>query len=118
MPSWPTEVLRLLGFTTPFIYAAAVFGLFNYLDKKASGPAKAAISKWLQSKAENTDTLGNAALEMFNRIYTPQLWSWQACIRSALFTLCMSAIFLYEFYAAEDETYKFLFMTRGLYNSF
>jgi hypothetical protein len=43
MPSWLTEVLELLGLTTPLVYAAATYGLFRWLDKKASGPAKRAL---------------------------------------------------------------------------
>jgi hypothetical protein len=50
MPTWLSEVLKLLGFSTPFVYAAAVYGFFHYLDKKASGQAKKAISAWLQPK--------------------------------------------------------------------
>jgi hypothetical protein len=38
MPGWLTEMLKLLGFTTPFIYAVTTYGFFHWLDKKASGP--------------------------------------------------------------------------------
>ena len=44
MPNWLTEVLKLLGLTTPFIYAAASYRFFHWLDQKASGPAKEAFS--------------------------------------------------------------------------
>jgi hypothetical protein len=44
MPGWLTEALKLLGFTAPFAYAAAVYGVFHFLDKKASGQAKKAIA--------------------------------------------------------------------------
>ena len=30
------ELLKYLGFTTPLIYAAAVYGLFHWLDENAS----------------------------------------------------------------------------------
>jgi hypothetical protein len=29
--------MKLLGFTTPLLYAAATYGFFLWLDKKASG---------------------------------------------------------------------------------
>jgi hypothetical protein len=41
-----SEALKLLGFSTPFIYALATYGLFHYLDRKASAKAKQAISGW------------------------------------------------------------------------
>jgi hypothetical protein len=97
MPSWLSEVLKLMGFTTPFVYAAAVYGLFHYLDQKASGPAKKAISGWLQPKEYDRTAVANSIIEIFDRIYTRPLFGWRAFKRSALFTLCMSAIFLYEF---------------------
>ena len=40
MPGSFTEALKLLGFANPFIYAAATFAFFHYLDKKASGTSE------------------------------------------------------------------------------
>jgi hypothetical protein len=67
MPSWLSEVLKLMGFTTPFVYAAAVYGLFHYLDKKASGAAKKAISGWLQPKEYDKAAVAAAMVEIFDR---------------------------------------------------
>ena len=39
-----SEALKLLGFSTPFIYGSATYSVFHYLDGKASGQAKKAIS--------------------------------------------------------------------------
>jgi hypothetical protein len=50
MRNWLTEVLRLGGFTMPAIYAVAAYGLFHWLDKKASGLAKKAISELLSCR--------------------------------------------------------------------
>jgi hypothetical protein len=102
MPGWLTEVLKLLGFTTPFVYAAATYGVFRYLDRRASGAAKAAVSGWLQSAPTNTDDLGNALLEMFNRIYTSRLLSVRAFGRSAFFTFLISAVLIYEMSPTES----------------
>jgi hypothetical protein len=44
MPSWAIEALKLFGFTTPFISAAATYGLLHWLDKKAAGPAKTGLT--------------------------------------------------------------------------
>jgi hypothetical protein len=30
------EIIKQLGFITPFIYAAGTYGFFHYLDKQAS----------------------------------------------------------------------------------
>jgi hypothetical protein len=44
------EALKLLGFATPFAYAAGTFGLFHSLDKEVSDEARIAISAWLQPR--------------------------------------------------------------------
>jgi hypothetical protein len=92
MPGWLTEVLKLLGFTTPFLYAATTYGAFHWLDKKASGPAKRALTARLQSQAPSKETLANFALEVFDRIYTKPLFHWRAFCRSALITIVLCAI--------------------------
>jgi hypothetical protein len=96
MPAWLTEIMKVVGFSTPLLYASAIYGLFHWLDKKASAAAKAAISNLLQLRQYKNDDIGNAIIELFNRIYTSNLLSWNAFARSALFTLCMNVIFLYE----------------------
>jgi hypothetical protein len=97
MPSWLSEVLKLLGLSTPFVYAAAVYGFFHYLDAKASEPAKTAISGWLQPRGHNKTAVADAMIEIFDRLYTRPLLGWRAFMRSALFTICMTVVFLYEF---------------------
>jgi hypothetical protein len=96
MPAWLTEIMKVVGFSTPLLYAGATYGLFHWLDKKASAAAKAAISSLLQLRQYKNDEIGNAIIELFNRIYTSNLLSWDAFARSALFTLCMNVIFVYE----------------------
>src|SRR5437660_355767 len=102
MPSWLTELLKLLGFTTPFVYAAAALGVFHLLDKKASGPAKKALTARLRSQRPNKETLANYALEVFDRIYSKPLWHWRAFCRSALITTCLTLIFFFEL--SDSET--------------
>jgi hypothetical protein len=81
MPVWPTEVLKLLGFTTPFIYAAATYGFFRWLDKKASGPAKKAISGWLVPRQYDRTGIASAILELFDRVYTQPLFGGKRKVR-------------------------------------
>jgi hypothetical protein len=96
------KVLEALGFSTPFLYAAATYGFFHWLDKKASGAAKKAISGWLEPKQYDRTGIAAATLEMFNRIYTAKLLSCRAFGRSTLFTFCVFVIFLYESYLPSD----------------
>jgi hypothetical protein len=58
------EALKLLGLSTPFIYAAATYGFFHFLDKKASGQAKKAISEWLGPIEVNAGDLARALISV------------------------------------------------------
>jgi hypothetical protein len=95
MPSW-TEVLKLLGFSTPFIYAAATYGFFHWLDRKASGPAKRAISGWLEPKEYDKAAVQAAVLEVFDKVYTRPLLAWRAFFRSMAISVITLFIFLHE----------------------
>jgi hypothetical protein len=64
------EALKLLGVSTPFIYASATYGLFHYLDSKASGEAKQAISSWLKPLEYAKADVSGAIVELFDRLYT------------------------------------------------
>jgi hypothetical protein len=66
------------------------------LDKQASGQAKKAISEWIQPKEYDKAAVGDAILELFDRIYTRPLLGWRAAMRSIILTLIISAVFLYE----------------------
>jgi hypothetical protein len=92
-----SELLKLLPFATPLVYAAAAYSLFHYLDQNASGPAKKAISTWLQPREYDKTAVADAVIEIFDRLYTRPLLGWRAFMRSALFTICMTVVFVYEF---------------------
>jgi len=92
-----SEAFKLLGFSTPFIYASATYGLFHYLDSNASEEAKQAISSWLKPLEYRLAAVSEAMVEVFDRLYTRPLLGWRAFMRSALFTICMTAVFVYEF---------------------
>jgi hypothetical protein len=96
MPGWLTEVLKLLGFASPFVYAAATYGVFHWLDKKASGPAKKALTARLQSQPPDKETLANYALEVFDRIYSKPLWHLRAFCRSAVITTALCAVVWFQ----------------------
>jgi hypothetical protein len=101
MPSWLIELLKLLGDKAPFVVTAVTYALvaylfFHWLDTKASEAAKNAVSNWLQQRTYKKEQVGDAIIEMFNQIYTHRLLSWKAFARSALITICISALLLYE----------------------
>jgi hypothetical protein len=91
-----SEVLKLLGFTTPFVYAAAIFGLFNWLDKKASGAAKKAISDWIVRERPPTDNTPRWTIELFNWLYGERLFSARALLRTVLYSLGVQTLLLYD----------------------
>jgi len=82
----------------PFLYAAAAYGLFHFLDKKASGQAKSAISSWLKSQTYSEDAVRSAVVEMFDRIYGRPLLRLQSFGRSATISLVLSVLYIGEFF--------------------
>jgi hypothetical protein len=113
MPTWLTEALKALGLSTPFIYAVAAYGFFHYLDKRASRKATKAISEWIGSLQYDKAAVADALVELFDRLYTRPLFGWRAFVRSAVFTMIMTTIFVYEFFPytfffETDETRKFI----------
>jgi hypothetical protein len=95
MPPWLTEALKHLGFATPLIYASATYGLFHFLDKKASGQAKRAILGWLRTLDYDKGAIASALIEIFDRLYTKPLLGWRALLRSASFTLIITFAYAY-----------------------
>ncbi len=121
MPSWATEALKLLGFTTPFVYAAATYGFFHWFDKKASGQAKGAIAAWFKPLPYDKTAVSQALVEIFDRVYTHRLFSLVAFSRSAAISSGMIAIVYFErgalnYYGTFDGTiFKYsLFMMYSL----
>ncbi|MET4177709.1 hypothetical protein ABIB99_008836 [Bradyrhizobium sp. LA6.1] len=90
------ELLKLLGFTTPLIYATAAYGLFRWLDENASDQAKAALARTMRFKDYKNEQISSALVEVFDRIYTYPLLSWRAFGRSLLLTTVVSVIWLFE----------------------
>jgi hypothetical protein len=96
MPTWLAQALNLLELSRPAIYAIAVYRVFHYLDRQASGTAKKASSDWFQRKQYDHIAVSDATIEMFERLYTKPLLGWRAFVRSALFTVCMSGKLFFE----------------------
>jgi hypothetical protein len=90
------QALDKLGLATPFVYAAGTYYFFHYLDTQASAQAKQAISGWFKPLEYDRAAVAAAVVEIFDRLYTRPLLGWRAALRSALFTIVITAIFAYE----------------------
>jgi hypothetical protein len=90
------QALDKLGLATPFIYAAGTYCFFHYLDTQASAQARAAISGWFKPLEYDRAAVAAAVVEIFDRLFTRPLLGWRAALRSALFTIVVTAIFAYE----------------------
>jgi hypothetical protein len=108
-----------LRFITPVIYAAATYGFFHWLDKKVSEPAKRAISSWLEPKEYDRAAVAAAILELFDNVYTRPLLAWRAFIRSALITLVISVVLVYEIagFGTYVEIHLGAVVRRSLFNA-
>ena len=85
-----TAVLKLLGFGQPVLYAAATFGFFHWLDRKASGAAKKAIAGWFKPLEYDGKAVRAALVEAFDRIYGAPLLSWRSFGRSAVISVILT----------------------------
>src|SRR5262249_16863310 len=72
------------------------------LDKKASGPAKRAISGWLEPKEYDKAAVGRAVVELFDWVYTQPLGTWLAFFRSAIITFVITMVAIFELVPFSD----------------
>ena len=91
-------MLKVLEFGQPFYYAAAVFMLFRYLDKKASPKANKAISEWMRSSEYTAAQAKGVLVEQFDRLYSSPLWSVRAIARSIILSTAFTALVVYRMY--------------------
>jgi hypothetical protein len=91
------KLLEQLGYTTPFIYSAAAYWLFRWLDENASDEAKAALASTMKLSKYRDEQVAAALVEVFDRLYTYPLMSLRAFLRSTCFTLIVTTIYLLEF---------------------
>ena len=95
-----TKALELLGLSTPFIYAAATYAFFRWLDKKASGPATKALTAWLRSVKYDKQQAGSVLLEAFDRLYGYPPFSLRTLARVTIIAIVLQAVLLAEFVPA------------------
>jgi hypothetical protein len=99
------EILKILGLGTPFIYAMAAYGLFHFLEEKASDEAKAALTGWLRPETFKKESVAIAISEIFDRIYHAPLLSWNSFFRSAVISTAVTALFWIEMQITERRAF-------------
>ena len=85
-----------LGYGSPFIYAAAAYFLFLWLDGNASAEAKSMLASTMKIKDYDKTHIASALTEVFDRLYTSPLLHWRAFLRSAIFSTVLMSIFVFE----------------------
>jgi len=96
------QVADKLGYAAPLVYAGMAYRLFGWLDNEVSAQAKAALSRAMKLDAIGRlgtlplKQLADALVEVFDRLYTFPLKSGRAFLRSALLTIVVTLVFLYE----------------------
>jgi hypothetical protein len=111
------ELLKLLGFSTPLIYAGAAYGFFLWLDKEASDEAKAALARTMRLKDYKNEQVASALVEVFDRIYTHPLLHWRAFRRSAVFTFLLTLLWIIEIGFATKKVWVLFPFGRYSYSS-
>jgi hypothetical protein len=102
------QALEAIGVSAPFLYATATYLFFHWLDKKASGQAKAAISGWLQKRYDRA-SVGKATLELFEGLYGYPFFSVRTIIRVVLYSLILHLVVYYEFVVGTQYTNFWLY---------
>jgi len=90
-----TQFFKLLGFTAPLAYAAAVYGLFLFLERNSSPAARRAVSDWLEGEPYTKEHVSNVAVYAFDRLYTYPLLRWQPLARTAIISAVLMVIIVY-----------------------
>src|SRR5215471_17384317 len=94
------KTLDAFGVGIPFLYAALTYWLFHWLDKRASGPAKRALSDWVKSSRYNHKQVASAMVESFDTIYTYPLLRPRAMIRVAMISFVLHCIIMYTSFSS------------------
>src|SRR5262245_39850774 len=78
----PFKAYEALGLGIPFMFAAATYWLFYWLDRNASAQARRAISEWFKGRSYATIDIAPAIIGLFDKIYIPPLFSLRGFRRS------------------------------------
>jgi hypothetical protein len=103
------KLFELLGLGKPFVYAAGTFAFFYWLDSNASDEAKKELARLVSVKDLQPKAVSVGITELFDRVYTPSLFSWRAFVRSSSITLGVSILYMLELGLFSD----FVSVSRG-----
>jgi hypothetical protein len=92
------QILKLLGFWPPVVYAVVVYSLFWLLDRNAAAPARRALTGWFAGPKYQAQDVANVVLYVFDRVYTTPLFGWRAFLRSTLASILASILVVYQTY--------------------
>jgi hypothetical protein len=84
------SISEYVGLGVPVMFAGVAYGLFHWLDEKASDEAKAALGKWSRSISYDRNAAAAAIVELFDRIYGSPLSSWRSLARSSAITATLT----------------------------
>jgi hypothetical protein len=101
--------LQTLGFGTPFIFAAATYSFFHWLDKNASPQASQAISRWLKGEPYRRIDVKLGIISAFDNLYSSPLLSVKAFGRS--FIVSSVTLFILNWFWA------FIWISHGVHYS-
>lgn len=94
MGSQLERVFQLVGLGLPYALSGGIYTIFVFIDKKASGPAKKALSNWLKAEPYVRFDLRAAVVGAFDSIYGTPLLSVNSFRRSSLYTLIVGVLWL------------------------
>jgi len=83
-----SDIAQHLHLTAPLVAASPIYGLFKFLDRKASQAANRAVTAWIKGERYKQIDLKRAVVEGFDHLYGTPLLSWRSFLRSA----CLSAL--------------------------
>ena len=88
-------LLRLLGLSVPLTAAMATYGLFKFLDKKASAAANRAIILWIKGGNHEQLDFRRVVIGSFDSIYGKELLSVKTLIRSSVLSIVSLILFTF-----------------------
>jgi hypothetical protein len=96
------DLFQLLGLGGPFAAGAAIYALFNFLDKKASVAANQAIIAWMRGENYKQLDLATTVISAFDHLYGTSLLRLKSFMRSAFLSTC--AVLIYLLFSGGLET--------------
>jgi hypothetical protein len=86
---------HILNLAAPIAAASVCYGVFKFLDDKASDDANLLINSWMKSKDQlGQDKLVSTAIWSFDHLYGAPILRFRTFIRSALLPSIATAIYI------------------------